>query len=141
MPHRIRIPVHHEKCILATRDDQVLRVVARSRRRFEEVAVARLLLEILHSPWSPESLKFLLWKLFVRHFRIASTVGKADTFRFARVVSSAAKSSQHFCRFPVSPGGNGLSLVEKRRTNHLLASQIMTQNNDPASGPVQDGPV
>ncbi len=46
MPHRIRIPVHHEKCILATRDDQVLRVIARSRRRFEEVAVARLLLEI-----------------------------------------------------------------------------------------------
>ena len=49
-------------------------------------------------------------ELFVRHSRIASTMGKADTFRFARVVSSAAKSSQHFCRFPVSPESKSMKL-------------------------------
>src|SRR5437588_12048261 len=131
MSDRVRVSVHHEKCILATRDDQVLRVIARPRRRFEKVAVARLLLEILHSPWSPDSLKFLLWKLFVRHSRIASTVGKADTFRFARVGSSAAKSTQHSCRFAGPPGAKGLARVEKEQTNDLEADQTIGQRSTP----------
>src|SRR3954447_1924930 len=91
MSNGVRISIHHQEGIFPTRDHQMLGVIAGTPRCCQEIAVARLLLEILHPPRSPQRFYLLLWKFIVGH-----------AYRPLRLKSRAAKSSRHFvcCAIP-----------------------------------------
>src|SRR3954465_5535294 len=69
----------------------MLGVIAGTPRCCQEIAVARLLLKILHPPRSPQRFYLRLWKFIVGH-----------AYRPLRLKSRAAKSSRHFvcCAIP-----------------------------------------
>src|SRR5262245_26939584 len=78
MSNRVRIPVHHQECILSARDYKMLGVIAWPTCRFKKIVVARFLLEILHAPRRPERLQFFLWKFFHRWFRVGSSFRETE---------------------------------------------------------------
>src|SRR5882724_2463525 len=67
MSNRVGIPVHHQERIFSARDYKMLRVIARTSRRFQKIVVARFLLEVLDAPRGPERFYFVPWKFFLRH--------------------------------------------------------------------------
>src|SRR6266699_3754198 len=85
MPNGVGIPVHHQERIFPARNYKMLGVIARPSRRFQKIAVARFLLEVLDPPRGPERFYFLLWKFVFGH-----------AYRPLKLKSCAAKSSEHF---------------------------------------------
>jgi hypothetical protein len=73
-------------------------------RRFEKIAVARLLLEILDAPRRPERLQLAFWKFLLRH-----------AFRPLKLKSRAPKSSRHFNPFLSFRAKSGMERLGKPR--------------------------
>ena len=62
MTYRVGVTVHHEECRLSAGKHKMFGIIAGHGGAAEKIAIPRLSLEILHSPWCPEGLEFLFGK-------------------------------------------------------------------------------
>src|ERR1041385_6581201 len=80
MTHAVRIAIHHQKRVLAARDDEMRGIVTRPRGIGKKIRVGRFLFEILDAPGAPKR-----FDLRLRELHQVLQVGRETTNRRGKV--------------------------------------------------------